>query len=111
MRDGQANLVKEAVLNLAVVIRDEGMDAVVEAARIALKTAGDDPVAALCVAAALIDTEAPVNEWWNRPAVKQCTSCRRTKPCSDFRVDRSRSDGLSYRCKDCINHSTQQVPA
>lgn len=40
-------------------------------------------------------------EWTD--ATKQCSSCNETKPVSAFAKDRSRSDGLTYRCRACRN--------
>ena len=64
MNDDQAGRVMEAVLNLAVVVRDEGADSVVHAAREILHAAGGDAIAALTVAAALIHVDIPVDTWW-----------------------------------------------
>lgn len=33
--------------------------------------------------------------------MKTCKGCGRSKPCTDFWHDRSRSDGLCRLCKDC----------
>lgn len=68
MKDQQAGRVAEAVLNLAVTIRDEGPDAVRAAAERALKAAGGDPVAAIAIAAALVRVDEPADTWWAPPA-------------------------------------------
>ena len=64
MIDEQASVVIEAVLELAVRLRDEVGDGVLEAARQVLAAAGGDPVAAVCVAAALVRVDRPVDQWW-----------------------------------------------
>lgn len=35
------------------------------------------------------------------PLNKTCTGCNKTKPVSSFHRDKSKSDGLTPRCKDC----------
>jgi hypothetical protein len=62
--DDAATAVIDAVLALAVTVRDEVGPGVAEAARAVLAAAGGDPVAALTVAAALIRVDAPVDAWW-----------------------------------------------
>ena len=64
MIDGQVSVVIEAVLELAVRLRDEVGPGVEEAARQVLAAAGGDPLAAVCVAAALVDVDRPVDRWW-----------------------------------------------
>lgn len=64
MDDSQATVTIEAILELAVTVRDEGIDAVTAAAREALSAAGGDPIAALTIAAALIPVDQPVDTWW-----------------------------------------------
>lgn len=61
--DEQAEVLIGQVLNLAVVIRDEGPDAVIAALRPIR-----DPWAALAVAAALVHVDEPVDAWWAVPA-------------------------------------------
>ena len=34
---------------------------------------------------------------------KRCSKCGETKPIDDFYIDRSRPDGRTHWCKDCIN--------
>lgn len=36
--------------------------------------------------------------------MKRCNICLEVKPLSDFRSDRSRRDGLQYRCRRCDGH-------
>jgi hypothetical protein len=67
VNDTQAEQVLRAVLDLAVVVRDEGPQAVDKAAYKTFLAAGGDCTAALIIAAALIDTEARVDAWWQRP--------------------------------------------
>ncbi len=40
---------------------------------------------------------------WYNIFVKKCTACKQRKNISDFNSDKSRGDGLSYRCKNCSN--------
>jgi hypothetical protein len=67
MNDEQAGHILDEVLNLAVVVRDEGPQAVAHAAREVLAAAGGDPIAALCVASALIRVDELVDAWWVDP--------------------------------------------
>lgn len=62
--DARASVVIEGVLDLAVRLRDETGPGLVEAAERVLAAAGGDPVAALCVAAALVRVDEPVDCWW-----------------------------------------------
>lgn len=64
MNDAQAERVLLAVQELAITVRDEGPEAVDAAARAVLKAAGDDPIAALIVAAATVPIDEPVDPWW-----------------------------------------------
>lgn len=64
MNDDQAEDVILAVQHLAIVMRDEGLDAIRVAAQAILDAAGGDAVAALVVAAAQIDPGAPTQAWW-----------------------------------------------
>ena len=32
---------------------------------------------------------------------KKCSGCKLIRPVSEFYIDLTRSDGLSYLCKDC----------
>jgi len=34
---------------------------------------------------------------------KTCRGCNQEKPLSDFGIDRSRKDGLNYRCRECFS--------
>lgn len=61
-RDALAGDLIARMLNLAVVVRDEGPEAVAEAL-----AAITDPQAALVVAAALIRVDEPVDPWWQNP--------------------------------------------
>lgn len=36
------------------------------------------------------------------PTTKRCTKCGENKPLTDFYKDSQKSDGLAYRCKDCV---------
>lgn len=36
-------------------------------------------------------------------SVKTCSGCRIPKPVTEFNRDRSRADGLSYRCRACVS--------
>lgn len=36
---------------------------------------------------------------------KRCTSCKFTKPLTDFHKDSSRKDGLSIYCKCCVRQN------
>lgn len=65
MNDDQAGTVIDAILELAVLVRDEVGPSVTEAAHAVLTAADGDAVAALIVAAALIRTDLPVVTWWN----------------------------------------------
>jgi predicted hydrolase (HD superfamily) len=67
MTDETAEQVLRAVMDLAVKVRDEGPKAVDKAAYKVFIAAGGDCTAALIIAAALIDTEARVDAWWQRP--------------------------------------------
>lgn len=40
-------------------------------------------------------------EWTD--ATKLCSDCREIKPVSAFARDRTRTDGLTYRCRECRN--------
>jgi len=40
-------------------------------------------------------------EWTG--ATKRCSDCKQVKPRAAFFADRTRADGLSYRCRDCRN--------
>ncbi len=40
--------------------------------------------------------------------MKKCTTCKKKLPNSKFCKDRSRKDGLSYRCKECSNAHTKR---
>jgi hypothetical protein len=44
------------------------------------------------------------------PATKRCGACRETKPSSAFGRDRSRGDGLTWRCRDCGNAADRAKP-
>jgi len=66
MIDERAGATLQAVLELAVAVRDEGPDGVARAARLALAAAGGDALAALTVAAALVRVDMPVDAWWQR---------------------------------------------
>lgn len=66
MNDQQASSVIEALLHLAVSVRDDGPVDVADAAREVLAAADADPVAALAIAAALIRVDEPVDTWWTR---------------------------------------------
>lgn len=35
--------------------------------------------------------------------MKRCTKCKKTKPLSDFHVDKKRVDGLAQYCRSCKN--------
>lgn len=67
MHDPQASAVIGAIMNLAVTMRDEGPDAVHQAATEVLAAAGKDAVAAITAAAALIRVDQPIDRWWQRP--------------------------------------------
>lgn len=64
MDDDRAAHVLEALLNAAVVIRDEGPASVREALADVLAAAEGDPYAALAVAAALVPVDKPLDRWW-----------------------------------------------
>lgn len=66
MNDQQAAVTLEAVLELAVAVRDDGPEQVKIATRRVLDAAGGDPAAALTVAAALVRVDLPVDAWWQR---------------------------------------------
>lgn len=66
MNDQQANVTVEALLELAVAMRDDGPEQVRAAAQRVLAAADGDGLAAACVAAALIPTDLPVDAWWQR---------------------------------------------
>lgn len=68
LTDAQATTGLHAALNLAIVLRDEVGATVIKAAQDLLKTVGGDPIAAVCVAAALIRVDEGVDAWWNPPA-------------------------------------------
>lgn len=40
--------------------------------------------------------------------MKVCSKCKVEKPKSDFSIDRSRNDGLNYRCKECVKEHDAQ---
>jgi hypothetical protein len=42
-----------------------------------------------------------MDEATTTPTMKTCGKCKRTLPVSEFSKDRSRRDGLLYRCKAC----------
>lgn len=67
MTDGNAATILLAAQELALLLRDEGPDAVRKAAQRVLDAAGGDPLAAVAVTAALIDVDMPTNPWWQRP--------------------------------------------
>lgn len=67
MNDEQASDVIQAVLELAVRVRDEVGPAVADAAAAVLKAAGGDAHAALTIAAALVAVERPLDMWWQQP--------------------------------------------
>ena len=88
--DERVSAVIDAVLELAVRLRDEAGPRVEAAARQVLALAGD-PVAAVCVAAALVDVDRPVDRWWAglEPvdvSVQDCGS-RRPHPWTGLRPD------------------------
>lgn len=62
--DARASVAIEGVLDLAVRLRDETGAGIVAAAQRVLDACGGDPVAALCVAAALVRVDEPVDTWW-----------------------------------------------
>jgi hypothetical protein len=66
MNDQQAGVTLEAMLELAVAVRDDGPGQVEKAARRVLDAAGGDPLAAVTVAAALINVDRPVDTWWQQ---------------------------------------------
>lgn len=64
MTDEQAERVAIAIQRLAIVVRDEGPEAVNQACYDTFITAGGDCTAALIIAAALIPVDQPVDPWW-----------------------------------------------
>lgn len=64
VNDQQAADCLEAVIDLALSIRDDGPAEVRQAAQLALDAAGGDPIAALAVAAALVHIDESVDPWW-----------------------------------------------
>lgn len=64
--DEPAAAVLQAIIALAVSVRDDGPDEVAEAAAEALAAAGGDATAALTIAAALIRVDEPIDAWWQR---------------------------------------------
>ena len=43
------------------------------------------------------------------PLTKKCCTCRKTKPISDFGMDKSTKDGLHGRCKSCRTVSDRKT--
>ncbi|TRX43725.1 hypothetical protein [Corynebacterium guaraldiae] len=39
---------------------------------------------------------------------KRCSMCKETKPVSEFGKDRSRGDGLSYKCRKCVREKSRR---
>lgn len=66
MNDQQADVALTAVMELAITLRDEGPTDVRKAAGRVLAACGRDPIAAVCVAAALVPVDRPVDAWWAR---------------------------------------------
>lgn len=64
MNDHQANVTIHAALELAVKLRDETGPAITDAAQRVLDSAGGNAVAAVCVVAALVRVDQPVDRWW-----------------------------------------------
>jgi predicted GIY-YIG superfamily endonuclease len=40
--------------------------------------------------------------------MKTCTKCKQTLPLDSFHKDKTRVDGLMYRCKECINNQSKK---
>lgn len=102
MNDEQTSDVIEAVLNLAVTVRDEVGPGVAEAARAVLDAAGD-PLAALTVAAALVRVDEPIDAWWQHyTAAPVVLSQRPLSPCgthSAFNRHRANSEPIDAACR------------
>lgn len=81
MTDEQAWATRCAAQNLAVVVRDEGPNAVRRAARAVLRAAGGDPVAALTAAATAICVDHGDDHWWERERTGPLAPHRDVTPC------------------------------
>lgn len=68
VNDEQATAVIDAVLHLALTVRDEVGPGVTEAAQAVLDAAAGDPIAAVTIAAALVRADLPVDAWWTPAA-------------------------------------------
>lgn len=64
--DRTATELIDSVLELAIAVRDLGPDDTRLAAAAVLDAAGGDPIAAVCIAAALVPVDQPVDRWWQR---------------------------------------------
>ena len=60
-----------AIVELSVAVRDLGPDDTQRLAAQALAALGQDAVAALIIAAALIRIDQPMDLWWQKPAAQQ----------------------------------------
>ncbi len=107
MNDRQAEQVLLAVQELAIVVRDEGTDAIAAAARLVLDAAGGDAVAALVVAAASVPVDLPVDAWW----VQHSQHPYEAPPCGTDRGYRAHLRRGERACRDCRrahNNGTRQ---
>lgn len=104
MSDQQAEQVLLAVQQLAIVIRDEGPEAVIAAGKRVLNAASGDPIAALAVAAALLNTDEPSNAWWQPP--REPRPPRQLRPCgtaSSYARHLNRGENPDQACRDAHN--------
>lgn len=100
MNDQQTDVAIVAATDLAVALRDEGPVAVRSAAQRLLSACGNDPIAAVSVAAALIRTDQSIDAWWQRglDAVGQVDQIR---PCGTHSAFNRHRDRGEEPCPDC----------
>lgn len=69
MSDDRAELVLREVMQLALTVRDEGLAAVAKQLQRVERAARGDLMAALVIAAALVDPDRPIDRWWQQTIV------------------------------------------
>jgi hypothetical protein len=113
-----------AATELAVTVRDRDTEAVHRILAPVLDAADRDRTAALLIALAVMvpddatfgdlvawthdQDQLPLGQLVIDAAEKWCPDCRQVRATRDFHTDRSRNDGLKYRCRFCCNDANRR---
>jgi len=118
-----------AATDLAVCVRDRDTEAVHRILTPVLDAGDRDRTAALLIALAVMipddanlgdlvawthqqeedQEQLPLGQLVTDPGEKYCPSCRQVRATREFHRDKSRNDGLKYRCRFCCNDANRRA--